>query len=133
MKMKHTTLASVLAAVITLAFVIATDMVAGSDTTQKAWHTTTTVSPIGQQQYTVGWTIQSTGDDGKDILTTPNVTVSAGTEGVVRVRGANEENGVFCTALVNKTATGLEAVTTVTVKENGKTVLNTLQKTAVNQ
>ena len=84
-------------------------------------------------QYTVGWTIQSTGDDGKDILTTPNVTVSAGTEGVVRVRGANEENGVFCTALVNKTATGLEVVTTVTIKENWKTVLNTLQKTAVNQ
>jgi hypothetical protein len=133
MKMKHTTLAFVLAAVITLAFVLATDMVAGCDTTQKAWQTTTTVSPIGQQQYTVGWTIQSTGDDGKDILTTPNVTVSAGTEGVIRVCGANEENGVFCTALVNKTATRLEVITTVTIKENGKTVLNTLQKTAVNQ
>ena len=117
----------------TLAFVLVAVMVAGCGTTQKAWQTTTTVSPTGQQQYTVGWTIQSTGGDGKDILTTPNVTVSAGTEGVVRLPGANEENGVFSTALVNKTATGLEAVTTVTVKENGKTVLNTLQKTAVNQ
>lgn len=133
MKMKQTTLAFVLAAVITLAFVLTTDMVAGCDTAQRAWETTTTVSPIGQQQYTVGWTIQSTGDDGKDILTTPTVTVSAGTEGVIRVCGANEENGVFCTALVNKTATGLEVITTVTIKENGKTVLNTLQKTAVNQ
>ena len=73
----------------TLAFVLVAVMVAGCGTTQKAWQTTTTVSPTGQQQYTVGWTIQSTGGDGKDILTTPNVTVSAGTEVVVRVCGAN--------------------------------------------
>jgi hypothetical protein len=117
----------------TLAIVLAGVMVAGCVPTQKSYQTTTTVSPAGQQQYTVGWTIQSTGDDGKDILTTPTVTVSAGTEGEIKVCDENEENGVFCTALVNKTATGLEAVTTVTVKENRKTVLNTLQKTAVNQ
>jgi type II secretory pathway component GspD/PulD (secretin) len=115
-----------------LAGVLATVMVAGCVTTQKSYQTTTTVTPAGQGQYTVGWTIQATEENGnQSILSTPTVTVPAGTEGEIKVCDEKQQDGVFCTALVNETPNGLETLTTVTVKEKGKTTLNTSQKTLV--
>jgi uncharacterized lipoprotein YajG len=122
--MKHATLAVVLAAM----------MVAGCATTKKSYQTTTTVSPAGQQQYTVGMTIQATGKDGKqDVLSTPKITVSVGKEGRITVGDEKEVNGVFCTVLVEENANRLETLTTIIVKEDGKTMLNTSQKTLVNR
>ena len=116
----------------TLAIVLAGVMAAGCVTTQKAYQTTTTVSPVGQQQYTVGWTIQTTEKDGSQrILSTPKVTVPAGMEGKVELSDDKEGNGVFCSVLVNEKANGFETLTTVIVKENGKTMLHTSQKTLV--
>jgi type II secretory pathway component GspD/PulD (secretin) len=118
----------------TLAIVLAAIMVAGCATTQKSYQTTTTVSPAGPQQYTVGMTIQATGEDGKqDVLSTPKITVPAGEEGRITVGDEKEENGVFCTVLVEEKANGLETLTTVIVKEDGRTMLNTSQKTLVNR
>lgn len=117
-----------------LAAVLASVMVSGCATSQKSYQTTTTVSPAGQQQYTIGWTIQATEEDGSEnVLSTPRVTVQAGSEGSIKVCDDNEENGVFCTALVTKTPQGLEALTTVTVKKNGKAMLKTSQKTIVKE
>ncbi len=101
----------------TLAIVLAAIMVAGCATTQKSYQTTTTVSPAGQQQYTVGMTIQATGEDGKqDVLSTPKITVLAGTEGRITVGDEKEENGVFCTVLIEEKDNRLEALTTILVK-----------------
>jgi type II secretory pathway component GspD/PulD (secretin) len=48
-------------------------------------------------------TIQATGEDGKqDILSTPKITVAAGKEGRISVGDEKEENGVFCTVLVEE-------------------------------
>lgn len=117
-----------------LAVVLACLMASGCATAQKSYHTTTTVSPAGQQQYTVGWTITSTEEDGSEnVLSSPRVTLQAGKEGKIEVCNETEENGVFCTALVKKTTQGLEALTTVTIKEDGKTTLNTSQKTVVKE
>ncbi len=112
---------------------LAAVMVAGCATTQKSYQTTTAVSPAGQpQQYMVEFKIRETGEDGKqNVLSAPRVTVKAGQEGQIKVCGEKEENGVFCTALVKETANGVEVHTTVTVKEDGTKVLNTLQKTVV--
>ena len=122
--MKYTTLAVVLAAV----------MVAGCATTQKAYQTTTTVSPAGKQRYTVGITIQATAENGEqDVLSTPTITVPAGEEGKITVGDEKEENGVFCTVLVEEKENRLEALTTILVKEDGRTMLNTSQKTLVNR
>jgi outer membrane murein-binding lipoprotein Lpp len=118
----------------TLAFVLAAIMVAGCATTQKSYQTTTTVTPEGQQQYTVGMTIQATGEDGKqDILSTPKITVAAGKKGQINVGDEKEENGVFCSVLVEEKENRLEALTTILVKEGGRTVLNTSQKTLMNR
>ncbi len=117
-----------------LAFVLAAIMVAGCATTQTSYRTTTTVSPAGPKQYTVCMTIQATAEDGQqDMLSTPKITVPAGEEGQIKVGDEKEENGVFCTVLVEEKANGLETLTTVIVKEDGRTMLNTSQKTLVNR
>jgi len=79
-------------------------------------------------------TIQATAEDGQqDMLSTPKITVPAGEEGQIKVGDEKEENGVFCTVLVEEKANGLETLTTVIVKEDGRTMLNTSQKTLVNR
>jgi len=118
----------------TLAIAFACVIASGCATTQRSYQTTTTVSPAGPQQYTIGWTIQEAEDNGNEnVLSTPRITVQAGTEGNIKVCDKSEENGVFCTALVNKTTHGLEALTTVTIKKDGQTTLNTSQKTIVKE
>ena len=115
-----------------LAVVLAAAMVAGCATTQKSYQTRITVAPAGQQRYTVGMTIQATAENGEqDVLSTPKITVPAGEEGRIKVGDEKEENGVFCTVLVEEKANGLETRTTVIVKEDGKTMLNTSQTTLV--
>jgi len=118
----------------TLAFALAALLFAGCATTQKSYQTTTTVSPAGLKQYAIDMTIQATGEDGKqDVLSTPKITVIAGKEGQIRVCDEREENGVICTVLVEEKENSLETLTTILVKEDGKTMLNTSQKTLVNR
>lgn len=96
------------------------------------YRTTTTVSPADQQQcYTVAFTIHEKGKDGKDVLgSAPTMSLPVGEEGFMEV-GKKEEGGIFCTALVNETAKSVEALTTVTVKDDGENIFNTCQKTVM--
>jgi hypothetical protein len=66
-------------------------------------------------------------NDGKNkVIGAPYCEVQAGEESTISV-AKNEESGLFCTAIVNETEGGIEAVTTVVVKENGTEKLNTSQ------
>ena len=54
-----------------------------------------------------------------------------GEKGQLIVCDKTEENGLFCTAIVNDKKAGLETLTRITIKENGKTLLDTSHKTLV--
>ena len=111
---------------------LAAVMLAGCATTHKSYQTTTTVSPVGQQQYTVEFNIQETAGDGtQNLLSAPKLITKAGEEATIKACDEKEEDGIFCTAIVNEIADGIEALTTITVKEDGKKVLNTSQKTVM--
>ena len=115
-----------------LAIALAAVMVAGCATTPKSYQTTTTVSPAGQQQYTVEFRIQETAEDGtQNVLSAPTAVTMAGKEATIKVCDEKEEDVIFCTVLVNETANGVEALTTITVKEDGKKILSTSQKTVM--
>jgi type II secretory pathway component GspD/PulD (secretin) len=98
-------------------------------TAEAGYRTETTVAPGAEaHQYVVQVKIIDVAKDGKtDVLSTPKVTVKAGEEGKITVGDEKEQNGVFCTALVKETEGGIEAVTTVVVKEKGTEKLNTTQ------
>jgi hypothetical protein len=102
---------------------------------QAAYRTETVVKP-GQapHQYLVEIKVTDVQRDGRtDVLTAPKLVVKAGEEGRIVVGDAKGENGVFCTALVRETAVGLEALTTIVVKEKGAEKLNTAQTILLKQ
>jgi len=101
----------------------------GCMTAQDGYRTEATVTPGTEaHQYVVQFKITDVAKDGKtDILSTPKVTVKAGKEAKITVADKKEQNGVFCTALVKESEGGIEAVTTVVVKEKGTEKLNTTQ------
>lgn len=98
-------------------------------TAQAGYRTETTILPGPEaHQFVVKFKIIDVDKEGKtDVLSTPQITVKAGQEGKVTVGDEKEENGVFCTVLVKEIENGVEALTTVIVKEKGKEVLSTSQ------
>jgi len=102
-------------------------------TAQAGYRTETSVAPATEaQQYVVQIKIIEVAEDGEtDVLTAPKLTVKAGEEGKVVLGDEPEENGVFCTALVTEIEDGIEVVTTITVKEEGKEELSTAQTVTV--
>lgn len=61
------------------------------------------------------------------VSSTPKLVVKAGQEGQIKIGDENEENGVFCTALVKETDASIEAITSVTVKEKGSEKMSNSQ------
>lgn len=119
-----------------LAIAIAAIIVTGCAPTPaaKAYQTTVTVKPVSAQRYSVDVSIVATDEDGKqDILSTPGITLPPGEEGQVKVGNNTEGNGVFCTMLIEEKPGKVEALTTVVIKEEGITVLNTTQKTVIDK
>jgi hypothetical protein len=98
-------------------------------TAQAGFRTETTVAPGAEaHQYVVQVKIIDVAKDGKtDVLSAPILIVKAGQEGKITVADEKEQNGVFCTALVKEIEGGIEAVTTVVVKEKGAEKLSTTQ------
>jgi hypothetical protein len=97
------------------------------------YRTEATVTPgTDAHQYVVQFKIMDVENDGKTkVLATPLIVVQAGKEGTISVYKEKEESGLFCTALVNETEGGIEAVTTVVVKEKGTEKLSTAQSVTV--
>jgi hypothetical protein len=97
------------------------------------YRTEVTVKPdTDAHLYLVQFKIMDVGNDGKTkVLATPLIAVPVGEEGTVRLSKENEESGLFCTALVNETEDGVEAITTVVVKENGSEKLSNAQSITV--
>ena len=115
---------------VAIAIALAAIMGTGCATTERSYQTSATVTPAGQpHQYTVEFRITEVGRE--KVLNAPRVTVNAGQEGQIRVCDEKEDNGVFCTALVTETESGLEALTTVTVKADGKETLSSSQTTII--
>ena len=52
----------------------------------------------------------------------PTILVTAANEGMVCIGSEKENNGVVCTVLVTENDNGVEATTTVTIKDEGKNV-----------
>ena len=98
-------------------------------TAQAGYRTEATVTPGAEaHQYVVQIKITEVAKDGKtDVLSAPILVVPAGKEGKITAADEKEQNGVFCTALVKEIEGGIEAVTTVVVKEKGIEKLNTTQ------
>ena len=100
---------------------------------EAAYRTEATVTPSDTaHQYVVQFKITKVGKDGKtDVLSTPKLEVKAGTEADIHVGDDQLQSGVFCTAIVREVADGVEAVTTVTIKEKGTEKLSTSQRMTV--
>jgi len=100
---------------------------------QAGYRTEVTVTPgKDAHQYVVQFNIMDVDNDGKTkVLDTPLIVVKAGKEGTVSLAKETGESGLFCTALVSETEIGIEAVTTVVVKENGTEKLSTAQRITV--
>ncbi len=98
-------------------------------TAQAGYRTETTVEPGAEaHQYVVQTKLIEVSKDGKtDVLSAPKLTVKAGEEAKINVGDEKERSGVFCTALVKEIEGGIEAVTTVVVKEKGTEKLSTAQ------
>ena len=98
-------------------------------TAQAGYRTETTVAPGTEaHQYVVKIKIIDVVKDGKmDVVSAPTVTVKAGEEGKIIVGDEKEQSGVFCTVLVKEIEGGIEAVTTVVVREKGTEKLSTAQ------
>jgi Flp pilus assembly secretin CpaC len=108
----------------------AVGLVLGACVTAQAGYRTETTVEAGEEahQYVVQIKIIDVARDGKtDVLSVPKLTLKAGEEGKITVGDENGYNGVFCTARVKEIEGGVEAVTTVVVKEKGAEKLNTAQ------
>ena len=101
--------------------------------TAASYHVDVKVRPAGEaRQYMIEFRISETQADGKtNVLSAPKVTTQAGHEGRIQVSDEQEQSGIFCTALVNEKERGIEAVTSVSVKEGGRTLWSCSQSTSV--
>ena len=113
-KMKIQTL-GVIAAAALLAVVVLTGCSAPS---AKIYQSSVNVRPAGANQYIAEFKIM----EGERRLALPRILVNAANEGMVRIGGEKEKNGVVCTVLVTENDNGVEATTTVTIKDEGKNV-----------
>ena len=96
---------------------------------QAGYRTEVKVTPSTEpHQFVVEFKIIQADKDGKtDVLSAPKLVVKSGEEGRAIIADEKEESGVFCTALVKETDAGVEATTTVTVKEKGTEKLSSAQ------
>ena len=90
---------------------------------QAEYRTEVVVTPaMESHRFVVEFRIIDTDKDGKCVeLQTPRITVSVGEEGQVKITNAKAATEVVCTALVQETNLGLEATTTVIIKDKGAT------------
>jgi hypothetical protein len=107
-------------------------MCAGCATTQPSYTTDITVRRSDTpQQYVVEFKVSKTQLQGTkgatDLLSAPKMTVKAGQEGEIKVCDDNENNGVFCKALIKEDAAGVNAATRIVVKVAGMETLNSAQ------
>jgi hypothetical protein len=98
-------------------------------TAQAGYRTETTVAPgMEAHQYVVQINIIDVAQDGKTkVLSAPQTVVRAGQESKIAVEDEQEQDGVFCTVLVKEIAGGIQADTTVVVKDKSTEKLNTAQ------
>ena len=91
-------------------------------TAQASYRTETTVTPGAQaDEYVVHIKIMDSAKQGNEaVLSAPKLHVKTGEEGKCTVSDLNEQNGLFCTAIVNEIEGGIEAVTSVVMKHNGE-------------
>jgi hypothetical protein len=97
-----------------------------------AYRTESTVTPLAEaHQYQVDFKIMEVGKDGKvHVLSTPRLVTVAGQECQAKAV-EKEKDEVHCSALIKETDTGVEAVTTVTVMEQGNATLSTVQSLTI--
>jgi hypothetical protein len=116
-----------------LVLLVAAAACAGCAAPVRAYRTEVKVSPVGTaHQYMVEVRIVAIRPDGTEgVLTAPKMLVTAGHEAEMKVCDAAERDGVFCKALVKEAAASVEAVTTVTVKAEGRQVLSNSQTISV--
>ena len=100
---------------------------------QKVYRTDVTISPAKEiGQYMVEFKIAETQPDGSShVVSAPKVTVPAGQEAAITVSDDGEKSGVFCKALVKEADGSVETVTSVLVKEQGRDVWSSAQKTTI--
>jgi hypothetical protein len=112
----------------------------GCATTQRSYKTDLRIIPGNVfHTYVVEYKITETSkslsgtieQENANILSVPALTVFAGREGQMKVCDPAEQNGVICTALVKENDEGIEAVTSVLVKEKGRTILNSLDNISI--
>lgn len=98
-----------------------------------SYHVDVKVAPAGEpKQYMIEFRISETQAGGKtNVLSAPRIVTLAGQEGRIQVSDGEEQSGIFCTAQVNEKEDGIEAVTSVEVKEGGKTLWSNSQSTTV--
>jgi hypothetical protein len=98
-------------------------------TAQAGYRTETTVAPgMEAHQYVVQIKIIDVAKDGKmKLLSAPKIGVRAGQESKIDLEDGKEQDGVFCTVLVKEIAGGIQADTTVIVKDKSTEKLNTTQ------
>jgi hypothetical protein len=96
-------------------------------TAQAEYRTEATIAPSTQaHQYVVRVKVIEPQKDGEaGVRSDMKVTVNAGQEGTAAA--GNDKSGVTCTALVKEVEDSVEAVITVTVKEDGAEKLNESQ------
>ena len=108
------------AAVLVAALICA--IVAGCAAAPRSYRTSAAVAPSGEPHiYTVDFSISHVGEDGETrVLSSPRISVKAGQEGQIMICDEDGRNGYSCTALVTEREDGIEAVTRITVKEEGE-------------
>ena len=80
----------------------------------------------------VEFKIAETQPDGSShVVSAPKVTVQAGQEAKISVSDDKDKSGVFCKAMVKEADGSVETVTSVLVKEEGRDVWSSVQKTTI--
>ncbi|MBI5723568.1 MAG: FecR domain-containing protein [Planctomycetes bacterium] len=94
---------------------------------QAGYRTEVKVAPSTEpHQFVVECKIIDLGRGGKTV-SMPKIVVIAGLEGQIKIEDEQKQSGVFCTAIVKETDSGIEATIAVTLKENGEEKLNSSQ------
>ena len=92
------------------------------------------IAPVEGQtnQFKVEFRISEKQPDGEEhLLSAPMLTVLGGNEGIIKVVDENENNGVICAVTVTPGEKALLAVTSVTIKRDGKVLWSCSQETTI--
>lgn len=99
----------------------------------KSFRTDVTISPAKEVgQYVVEFKIAETEPDGSvHVVSAPKVTVLAGQQAKISIQDETSKSGVFCKALITEADNSVETVTSVRVKQDGRDVWSSTQKTTI--